>query len=299
LNIEFRGNFTQTATGSNAFALGAIQATDNNGQSVTANPTTVNFATITLSTGGSVSFSANAGTPGASLLHGGLTDVELARFNINATDDNLRLTDLYVTNGPASTIDLGQRLSNIQLMDGSTVVANGSVVASGTVIAFENLSSANLVTNAGTSKTLSIRASVNSVLNTGDVAGSGGLIHLAIGTGSYTGVTAGTANGARFISQANGSVVTPTTVGLAISNIHRIVRGKASVAAATTSASQTRLLNFTVTAEGNRVKLQKVAFTIRNIDSTATINIYKDSVSAGNLLAGTGVTGTGIANTQT
>ena len=65
----------------------------------------------------------------------------------------------------------------------------------------------------------------------------------------------------------------------------------ATVAATSTTASQTRLMNFSVTAAGNRVKLQNVAFTLRNVDSTATVNLYKDSVSAANLLTGTSIIG--------
>lgn len=63
VNVEFRGNITQSATGTMALSLVSVQATDNNGQPVTASPSTVGFATITASAGGTVSFSANANTP--------------------------------------------------------------------------------------------------------------------------------------------------------------------------------------------------------------------------------------------
>jgi len=99
------------------------------------------------------------------LLYGGLVDLEIAKFNINATDDNLRLTDLYLTLAAGSTVDLGQRLSNIQLFDGATPVANGTVLENGSVVGFENLNGSNIVTTAGNGKTLSVKATVNNVLN--------------------------------------------------------------------------------------------------------------------------------------
>jgi len=48
LNIEFRGNFTQTATGTNSLVLSGVQATDSNGQTVNANPGSLSFGTLTL-----------------------------------------------------------------------------------------------------------------------------------------------------------------------------------------------------------------------------------------------------------
>lgn len=172
LDIEFKGNIDQTVVNGKILALqiNTIQSTDNNGQTVVANPTTLNFATITASAGGVVAFSSNSNTPGASLLAGGLTGVEIARFNVNATDDNLKLTDLYLAvNTPTSTIDLGQRLSNIQLMDGATPLANGVILDGGAVVGFENLSASNFVVNAGNAKTLTVKATINNVLNSSDV----------------------------------------------------------------------------------------------------------------------------------
>ena len=39
--------------------------------------------------------------------------VELAKFNINATDDNLRLTDLYISTIGISTVSFSNRLFDI------------------------------------------------------------------------------------------------------------------------------------------------------------------------------------------
>jgi hypothetical protein len=100
LDIEFRGNIDQTVTDGSLLSLllSGIQATDNNSQTVNANPLGTSFATITATAVGSVSFSTNSNTPGASLLAAGTTDVELAKFNVNATNDNVKLTDLYLKN---------------------------------------------------------------------------------------------------------------------------------------------------------------------------------------------------------
>jgi len=193
---------------------------------------------------------------------------------------------LYLTRAAGSSLDLGQRLSNIQLLDGETVLANATVVDGWATLAFENMNSANFVVNAGQSRPLSVRATVNNVLNSDDVDDTDGVLRLAIGTGSYTAATAGTVNGARFVSQANGSVINPSSVWLVVSNAHRIVRGRATVASATTTATNSRLLNFTVTAEWNRVKLQDVSFTLRNVAPWAPVEVtlYRDSVSPSNRL---------------
>ena len=298
LDIEFRGNIDQTVTATHVLALqlNAVQATDNNSQTVTPTPPTLNFATITATAGGTVAFSTNSNTPGASLLAAGTADVELARFNVNATDDNLKLTDLYLKNAAWAALDLGQRLSNIQLLDGTWVLANGVVLDGGTSVGFENMSASNFVVTAGNAKTLSVRATINNVLNSADVAAAAWLLKLAVA--QPTTPTVGTVNGARFISESNGNIVTPTA-GLTISNQHRVVRGKVTIATTATTATETRLLNFSVTADGNRSEFRGLAFTLRNNAGAGTINLYKNSVSAGNLIGTVATAGAAAANAET
>ncbi len=299
LDIEFRGNIDQTVANGKILALqiNSIQSTDNNGQTVVSNPTTLNLATIAASAGGVVAFSSNSNTPGASLLAGGLTDVEIAKFNVNATDDNLKLTDLYLAvNAPASTIDLGQRLSNIQLMDGATVLANGVILDGGSAVGFENLSSSNFVITAGNAKTLTVKATINNLLNSTDVAGTAWLLQLVIK--QPTTPTVGTVNGARFVSESNGNLVTPTVAWLVVSNLHKVVRGKVLVSPVATTATETRLLNFTVTAEGNRTTLNAVNFTLRNNAAAGSVKLYKNSVSAANQIGTVATVGAAWANAE-
>lgn len=110
--------------------------------------------------------------------------------------------------------------------------------------------------------------------------------------------TVGTVNGARFISESNGNIVTPTA-GLTISNQHRVVRGKVTIATTATTATETRLLNFSVTADGNRSEFRGLAFTLRNNAGAGTINLYKNSVSAGNLIGTVATVGAAAANAET
>jgi hypothetical protein len=111
--------------------------------------------------------------------------------------------------------------------------------------------------------------------------------------------TVGTLSGARFISESNGNIVTPSA-GLTISNEHRVVRGKVTVAAAATTATETRLLNFTITAEGNRSEFKAINFTLRNNAGAATINLYKNTVNNANLIGTVNTAAhTGIANAET
>jgi hypothetical protein len=51
-------------------------------------------------------------------------------------------------------------------------LANGVVLDGGTSVGFENMSSSNFVVTAGNAKTLTVRATINNVLNSGDVAGT-------------------------------------------------------------------------------------------------------------------------------
>jgi hypothetical protein len=54
-------------------------------------------------------------------------------------------------------------------MDGATPLANGVILDGGAVVGFENLSASNFVVNAGNAKTLTVKATINNVLNSSDV----------------------------------------------------------------------------------------------------------------------------------
>jgi hypothetical protein len=71
---------------------------------------------------------------------------------------------------------------------------------------------------------------------------------------------------------------------LLVSNLHKVVRGKVFVDSTTTTATETRLHNFKVTAEGNRTTLNVVKFTLRNNAAAGSVKLYKNSVSAANQL---------------
>lgn len=262
--------------------LTGVAGIDNNSQSVTTFG--VPAASLTIAAAGSVNVSTTSTTPSRQLLVAGTTDKELARFNVSASNDNLRLTDIFFTNqiaGNANTgTDLGNRLSNVRLYDVSnmtTPIATATNVTPGT-IAFENIDSMNYQVTPASVKTLVLKADINTVFNSGDLASNG--VELALGTGTYS-PTRNVYDGTRFVSVGNGQELTgaQTTVAsspITIANGHRIVR--ASIAFAKNPAQQVtteRVMQFTVTPQGNELTLSGVEVLLNGVSGSAIVNIYR------------------------
>jgi hypothetical protein len=142
---------------------------------------------------------------------------------------------------------------------------------------------------------LVVRANLNTVLNTWDLSSNTIQIDL---NGSYVDKKAWTVNWARFVSDSNGNTITTVTENYT-ANAHTVVRWAPELASAATTATNSRLMNFTLKSNGNEVKVLTFASTISNVESWAsvTITVYKDTVATANKVAESTATTIGSTNT--
>lgn len=253
----------------NSIQLGAAAITDS-----------VTGVLYTFQSAGSASVALNSSSPSKKVLTPSADEVEVARYTLSATDDDLQLTDLYVFN--SGSANLAERVKTISLYDvNGTKLAGGSVVTSNTV-QFALGSTSSFVVPKNTSNTVVIvKASFNDIT---DSAALGKTVELAIGNGSAT-VVDGTANGLRLVSKSTGNTVT-TVGGSADAAAHLLARSKATVAVSGTATNSTH--TFTVTADANnRISLSgvTVSLSVPNTMTGASWKLYKDSETAGNDIA--------------
>lgn len=282
--IKLVGDFNSSiATGKTlTLTLKSISATDSNSQTVAASPTFIAAAMVTTSDAGSVTIVKSSTAQAASLIAAGTMDQEVAKLSVSATNDDVKLTDLYLIN--SGSLDLGLRTASPKLYNAAgALIANGTIISN--VIVFKNIdSSANkVVVTPATSQTLIVKLNVNGVLNTGDL--QSGSVQLKLGTGDYDNVTAGTVSATRFISNSNGNDVTVVNGGyLVLSDLHKVVRGMPVLTSNSTTPDTNRLMNFKVTSNGNKISLTGLSFTMNNGTGNMVLSIYKNSVSSANLL---------------
>ena len=262
--------------------LTGVTATDSNSQTVTV--AGVSAANVTIATAGSATVATTSTTPSRQLLVAGESTKELARFTIAASNDNLRLTDMFFTNliaGNANSgFDIGNRLSNIRLYDTTnmtTALATATNVTTN-VIAFENLDSTDIQVTPTTVKTFVLKADVNTVNDSGDLLDN--TIELMLGTGTYV-PTRTVYSGTRFVSMGNGQDLTgaQTTVtpsNITIANGHRVVRASINFSKTSTQEVTTeKVMQFVVSPIGNQVTLSGVTVLLNGISGSATVNIYR------------------------
>jgi hypothetical protein len=290
-DIQVKANFSAAITTNSTvtYSVTGIQAIDYNGQPVNVSP--INAAPITISSGGEAKPSVSSTTPNAQLLFAGEKDKVLATFSIDAINDNLRLTDLYVISTPASNFNLSNGLSNIRLRQGGNDLALGNPNSTGGV-SFENITEHNTI-SAGRSLTFSIVADINNALNTGDIPVS--MLELQINTGAAN-TTAGTYSGMRLISNSNGAIVEAKELLSPISKQHKVVRTAITVAKTTDAVTQSDLGAFTVTPNGYKANLTGLTVTIStNLTGTATVELYK-GLKTGQPVATGSISGTGLVS---
>ncbi len=262
-------------------ATNDVTAKDTNSVDVTkTSATNVVGPLYTFVSAGAATLTLNSSTPNANLLVPGVTETELARYTLAATDDDLKLTDLYVTN--LGDADLSARVATVGLYDISGVkLAGGSVLGTGTV-QFSLGNSSSFVIAKNTSNTVAIvKAAFNTIT---DAAQTNKSVRLAVGTGSATPVS-GTTNGVRFVSASTGNNVTSVTSTAAVANTGTLLHTKATVATSGAAALTTH--TFTVTADAaGRLTMSGITIDLQNpTASTGTYTLYRDQEVAGNVIA--------------
>lgn len=283
-----KGNFTAGATGTLRLTLTSVDAID----TVTSNSVTVSDVAggaLTIDGSATVESAANSSLQ-SQILYGGQANVTLAQFNLEAKNDSVDLTDMYIKTVGGLGTNIGNKVNNISLTDGTNTwygtVRNG-------IIAFENMSTNSLTVSQ--TKTYSLKADINTILNTGDV--TTGFV-FAFDTGNaITDQVAGTVNGIRALSQSNGQLVTLVSGANAfISQSTKLARGTITVAKVNVTPSVSEFARFEVTAHGNRVQVTGMNLNLINVTGGNTgniVNVYKDGL--GGTLVYSGVVGTGAA----
>lgn len=269
-----RGNFVAGATGTLTLTLTDVDAVD----TVTSNTVTVSDVEggdLTIDGSATLDVAANSSVQ-SQLLYGGQQNVTLAQFNLEAKNDAVDLTDLYIRSAGNIGGALSNKINNVQLTDGTNSwygsIRNG-------VIAFEGMSNNALAIS--TTKTFTLKGDINDVQNTADLTGS---FTFVLDTGNViTDQAAGTYSGVRAISKSNGQLVnTVSTPSVALSQATKIVRGAISVAKTNITPTSSEFARFDVTAKGNRVQVTGFTFNLVNTTGAGqtgnVVNIYKNGL---------------------
>ncbi len=284
-----RGNFTAGATGNLTLTLTGVDAVD----TITSNSiavTSVPGGTLTVNGSATVEAAANSSVQ-SQMLYGGQQNVTLAQFNLQAKNDAVDLTDMYIkTNGNIGT-NLSNKINNVQLTDGTNswfgTIRNGG-------IAFENMSDNSI--DLSMTKTYTLKGDINAVLNMGDVTTG---FTFAFDSGLViTDQTAGASGGIRAISKSNGQLVTTVNgTTSTISQLTKITRGTLSVSKTNITPTSTEFARFDVTAHGNRVQVTGASIDLINVtggNANNIVNIYKNGL--GGDLVYSGAAGTVVFN---
>jgi hypothetical protein len=160
-----------------------LQVTDQNGNTVNgANLLSqpLNSSLFTMAPAGTVNILANGEVTSALLLGPG-TQANVFSFNLSAQNDDIRITDIYVSLTGINSVQGNDRVASVQLMSGSTVIANGSKFTSG--FRFNLGDSSTEVIKSSQTKTYTVRVQLNSPSNglPGSYAATG--LQLTLGTG--------------------------------------------------------------------------------------------------------------------
>ena len=266
-----------------------VSAVDANGNKVEMTYS-VTMPTITVVDQGSANTATASSNPKPQLLFAGLTAQKIGTFSIDAKNDEMKLTDLYVkANGG---LDVANTLSNIKLVnkDGN-VLANG--IANDEFVKFERIT-ANNVIPADDTMTFSIVADVARFTNSASVAVPN--LTLVLDTAKNTnaidcvgaavaGPTAGTCNGIRLVSATNGATINNGGVqwsNVTLSSTHLLVRTALIASSATSTIDSYKIAEFNITPNSYnpRAKLTRVDMEITtNMEDYTAVEIYKGSIS--------------------
>lgn len=160
--VDVYADVTSAATGT------AIQAILESGRtsavgvktavSVTGPSSNASSSAVSIVSNGTLSVEADSLTPSKQILVAGMTNVEVLRFKVRASNnEDVRLEKLNLGQGVSASgvTDLGRNLTNVKLYDGSTQIGSATATFVGNVAQFTGLNY--VVPKAGT-KSISVRA---------------------------------------------------------------------------------------------------------------------------------------------
>lgn len=256
-------------------ANGDISATDPDGNSLAATGATFNGTTadsgirLTLKAAGAVAVNRapDDSESEASLVVGGSANTVLAKFTLSASDEELKLTKARMTVTAPTTV------SSLSLYDGSTLVG-GPTSPDGSGNA--DFSNVNFVIPKDGSKTLSVKATLNTVGPSGATTGLNAKITFSDTTNFEV----------RGTSSGSNTLLTTYASGPKAGNDKVIRKTKPTISlvalpSTQLAAGQNVVLRFTVTADaGERVSLKALKVLLQNSTAAQTLTLPGGSQSS-------------------
>jgi len=258
--IELKGSFDSSATGGFE-TLMTVNAQDSRGTTISSGNWTASTTVFAIATSGTLNVEMGGSTPAAAILASKATEQEIAQFKFTAVNDSADLTEINVVNS-ASTSDFtlaDARIASVKLYDGTNLIDSFVPVNGGGKF---TLTPGEVLVNANTSKTLSVKVVLNNIDN--DATATDKDIRIR-----FTTVKAKSSSGSEYTSastniQANSFRVRKTvpTVVLAALPSTLLTAGNAVVS------------KFTVSADSNGdVTLRKVVLTYATSSNVVIANL--------------------------
>lgn len=177
--VEVKGSFDASAAGGFLTVM-TVSAQDSRGSALTTaggsdlSDSTADFAVVE---SGSLNVEKAGDTPVSSILVTSPAEKEVARFKFTAVNDSANLTEMTVSNwdGSAATSSADARIAAFKLYDGSNLISEFVPVSGTGKFTINN----NVVINANTSKTLSVRAALNNIENDADATDKDLTVHVS------------------------------------------------------------------------------------------------------------------------
>jgi len=231
---------------------------------------TINSQAFVFADAGSVQLNANSSQANRTILSPSTTEASVFKFDLEAKDDVMRLTDVYIEQTQTTGVDLASALRSASLTIGSTTIAG--VILDGDTLHFP-FGSQGLTLQRDEVVTADLKvAFFDSNTRTNRE------ITFALPTGPVAGQVNGTLNGMRIISDSTGLEVNRGTTAIA-SRDHLLARSNPTVARQSEVSSQVAY-KFTVTANANRkITLDQLHFEVEGLTGTANFTLRRDGVN--------------------
>lgn len=222
-----------------------------------------NGTRFTINGAGTATFAFDAISNKAKIIAAG-TSQELARYTVNATNDDVKLIDLYAS-ATGTVTDISALLSNVVLADkNGAVIANGSVI--GNTLKFASINSGNgFLVNKGTTLDLIVKADVQPLTTS---TTTNPILGIKLGAALPSDVDASissnvAANTARFMSVSTSGYLPTTAVTVpsnaAVSNL--FANAKPTFAASNGVNKGEHFIDVTVSSANGKLLLTNLATT--------------------------------------
>lgn len=233
---------------------------------------------FTFASAGTLTASVNSSQANATIISPATAESSVFKFDVEAKNDKSRVTDVYIKN--TGGVDLAQALRSASLTLGDQTAT--AVVLDANNLHF-SFGSQGVTLNRDEKLTADFKVAFWDSSARTNLA-----FQFSLPAATVTGEVTGTQNGMRVVSDSTGNTLARAG-GVVSSNSHLLARSKPTVASTTFTPSTNELYRFSVTADANRkVTLQDVALSIQGSAAAnltgATISIYRDNESAGNLV---------------